>query len=385
MNTLLVILASTVTLLAPEDGAVYDTCPPQVREFLANPAKRIENLPAKGLGGSAVHNDWTMQLAQDCSRLVRKGEQPFRWSADIPLKTVDLEFSETPDFAKVDRQTYRSTDYHQCRGMRPYYLKLGTKYYWRVRVRDSEGKDVLSETRTFTTVAEPPRMIGVPAFNRRDFGGGVNADGSKIRQGLLFRGGGVPPQLNAETGNMSAKKMTVEGVRELYINHLGIKTDLDLRGKVEPKGPDVADVGIQCFAFALDGYHMYLPPNLPLYREIFKVLADEKNYPIYVHCAVGCDRTGSLGILIDGVLGRDDKWCYDNYELSSMHPELPRFRYGRKGGELFSYFDPASPRFDHKKPKVTGKTIRENVVQYLLSIGVKQEEIDSIRRIMIEN
>ena len=59
MNALLVILASTVTLLAPEDGAVYDTCPPQVREFLANSAKRIENPPEKDLGGFAVHNDWS--------------------------------------------------------------------------------------------------------------------------------------------------------------------------------------------------------------------------------------------------------------------------------------------------------------------------------------
>ncbi|NLE41428.1 MAG: tyrosine-protein phosphatase [Lentisphaerae bacterium] len=95
--------------------------------------------------------------------------------------------------------------------------------------------------------------------------------------------------------------------------------------------------------------------------------------PLYFNCAVGSDRTGTIAFLLDGVIGREDRYFYDNYELPSFNVNLPRYRYCRKGSELFGYFAPKD-----------GGTIRESVVQYLLGIGVTQAEIDSIRKIMVE-
>ena len=91
-------------------------------------------------------------------------------------------------------------------------------------------------------------------------------------------------------------------------------------------------------------------------------------------CTDPCgDRTGTIAFLLDGVIGREDRYFYDNYELPSFNVNLPRYRYCRKGSELFGYFAPKD-----------GGTIRESVVQYLLGIGVTQAEIDSIRKIMVE-
>ena len=45
MNTLIVILASTLTLVTPENGAKYDTHSPCVKEFLSNPEKRTKPRP----------------------------------------------------------------------------------------------------------------------------------------------------------------------------------------------------------------------------------------------------------------------------------------------------------------------------------------------------
>ena len=40
MNTLVLVLASTLTLTAPDNGATYDTHTPWVNEFLSHPAER---------------------------------------------------------------------------------------------------------------------------------------------------------------------------------------------------------------------------------------------------------------------------------------------------------------------------------------------------------
>ena len=46
--------------------------------------------------------------------------------------------------------------------------------------------------------------------------------------------------------------------------------------------------------------------------------------------------------------------------------------------------DPTHPRHEKEGPKLTGRNIRENAVQFLLSIGVPQEHIDAFREIMLE-
>jgi hypothetical protein len=85
---------------------------------------------------------------------------------------------------------------------------------------------------------------------------------------------------------------------------------------------------------------MYYQPNLPELRKIFTFLADAENYPVYINCAVGSDRTGTLAFLISGVIGRDERYFYDDYELPSFNVNLPRYRYSRKAVELFETFAP---------------------------------------------
>ena len=119
------------------------------------------------------------------------------------------------------------------------------------------------------------------------------------------------------------------------------------------------------------------------------ILADRKNYPVYIHCMVGSDRTGTLFAVLDGVLGREDKYIYDDYELPSMNEWLPRFRYGRKSAELFGYLDPNAPKWKEIHEEVGScklycKTLRENAEKYLLDLGVPKAHIDAFREIMFE-
>ncbi|MBR5388667.1 MAG: tyrosine-protein phosphatase, partial [Clostridia bacterium] len=56
-----------------------------------------------------------------------------------------------------------------------------------------------------------------------------------------------------------------------------------------------------------------------LLKRIFYYLTDEKNYPIYVHCNAGADRTGTVAFLINGLLGVSFEDLTRDFELTSTY------------------------------------------------------------------
>ncbi len=393
--------AATVRLSAPDDGALYDLHSPCVKEFLEHWEERGVKPPRPKLteeelaqsnrqyiayqkwreAGSPkekrvklwedrfnfyMHNSWTRPLMKRAEE-EEKTYKPFKWTVEGAVTNVTVEFSTTPDFKDVLTEKIGSEKGRYFTSIRPSYLLLGTRYWWRIRAKDREGAEVLSDIRSFTTSDKPPRMIGRPSENMRDLGGGVNADGVPVRQGLLYRG-------QAPWARASLSFLT-----DRYANKLGIKTQLDLRGQDEFEArskqwgeTNLEKVGIHHVFFPIIPYHVSHPSIFESVRGMFTLLACETNYPVYFNCAVGSDRTGTIAFLLDGVIGRDDKYFYDDYELPSFNQNTPRYRYCRKGSELFHTFAKGD------------KPIREKVVAHLLKIGVKQEEIDAIRKIMLD-
>ncbi len=389
-------LAASIALVAPEDGAAYDTHSPCVKEFYANFEKRgvkparpplTEEEQRKKAEAEAkgqrwhdyfdfyMFNDYTKDLNE------RNGEEektwkPFEWKTDYNPEETWVEFSETPDFARpVVEKVERKWD----RAMRPRYLKLGTKYWWRVRAKDADGAETLSNVATFTTADVPPRMIGPPSWNTRDLGGGTNVFGAKIRQGLLYRSPAPPCN------------WTDERLRDYYIGKLGIVMELDTRGTNEVNelrtkwNEGNLDEIVKFHVYVpTEDYHLYHSRTKECMPKLFAYLADRGNYPIITHCSAGSDRTGTFCALIDGVLGRDDRYIYDDYESPSFSQWHPRFRYARKASGMFAALDPTSPRHEKEGPDLTGANMRENAEMFLLSIGVKKEHIDAFREIMLE-
>lgn len=384
------LLIAAIALTSPEDGTVYDLHSPCVKEFLANSDKRGEKPERPALTADEIatrdrmnakydawvaggrkkeekckkwedrfnfymHNPWSDALMKRAAE-EEKTYRPFSWKSDAVCDSYVIEFAEDESFSNPVVERSKGTS------ISPGYLKLGTKYFWRVK-----GGEEVSDIRSFTTTDIPPRIICSPSTNMRDMGGGKNADGVRVRQGLLFR------------GQASACKASADELKALYVEKLGIRSELDLRGRDEFLNrcktwgeSDLETIGIRHVFHPIIPYHVHYPPNLPEFREIFSFLANKDNYPVYFHCAVGSDRTGTIAFLLDGIIGRENQYFYDNYELPSFNPNLPRYRYCRKGSELFDTFGGE------------GVQMREKVVPYLLGIGVKQEEIDAIRDIMLE-
>ena len=115
---------------------------------------------------------------------------------------------------------------------------------------------------------------------------------------------------------------------------------------------------------------------------------------VYFHCSLGRDRTGTLDILLLGLLGvpeGDIGKAYEvtyfsgiGYSVSSSEQKnnpTPVFKNTRKA---WVYSD-VVPYFWSLADQTEGKTFAEGVEKYLLEVaGVSQKDIDDFRALMLE-
>ena len=255
------------------------------------------------------------------------------------------------------------------------HLFTGTKYYWFV-LNTELGEDgsefnLLSvSTRSFTT-AESPRCIEVEGVsNTRDIGGLAAIDGYRVKQGMIYRGG----KLEGIT----------EAGKEFFLNYLGLKTDLDLRtpgeggaGSGSPLGADVNYVNINGRYYVGD-MGIQSEEGKQVFAQEIRLFADPDNYPIYIHCSLGRDRTGTLAMVIEGLLGVNFNDLMKDYEISvfSVTGTLD-------GASVEGIRNNIKTTYDYLNT-FDGNNFSERVENYLLSIGITEEEIRTIRDLLLE-
>ncbi len=244
------------------------------------------------------------------------------------------------------------------------YLYVDTTYYYEIDVSLSNGRELLADG-SFNT-KNTPRVLEVDGvWNFRDIGGTRTISDNRINQGLIYRG--------TELDGANEKKfaITQTGV-SVMLEEFGIKTELDLRADVYVHRTNKLGEAV---SHKLLGFNMYkdifTSDGEKACREAFKELANEENYPIYVHCTYGKDRTGTLCYLLDLLLGVSEERSYKNWELSAL-----------TDGAL--NYTPMN-HFMDELDAFSGATMQEKVENYLLSIGVTNNEIDSIRNILLED
>ena len=248
-----------------------------------------------------------------------------------------------------------------------YNLQLGMKYYARVS-NDTECSDVI----TFYIAMETPRSIYIPGLvNVRDFGGWQTNSGKRIKQGLLYRGCKM---------NLCAKnrppQLTEEG-KLVMVNQLGIKTDIDLRAdSLELKRTGVLDdFGVQYMILPCNAYEEFFWDRCSEgNRRIFEELANKDNYPIYLHCWGGADRTSMVMFMLGAILGLSEDDLLLDYEYTSLAIWGVRTRNGegiQNTKKFLSKFGPVENWVD-------------NAVKYLYSIGITDEVMEKIRDIFIQ-
>lgn len=236
------------------------------------------------------------------------------------------------------------------------YLCVDTTYYYRVTVYKSEGTEmVIGRFKT----ADTPRILSIDGLtNVRDIGNWPTDSGKKIKQGLLIRGAEMD---GAVESDYCLTSQSLLDMREV----LGIKTDMDLRAQTATSR-DALGACVEHMYYDMVQYEdIFTEVGKERIRALFSDLADPDNYPIYLHCTYGLDRTGTVCYLLEALLGVSRGDCLRDYGLSDRM-KIASIQTIEEGLENYN-----------------GTTLKEQTESYLLSCGVSEGQISSIRRIFL--
>lgn len=244
-----------------------------------------------------------------------------------------------------------------------YNLEIDTEYYWTVSTNEE-----ISTVSKFETSSEAPRMLYVDGVtNVRDIGGWITENGTRTRQGIIYRCG----RLNESADNGCSVIITESG-KKVMLNDLNVKTELDLRqthtGETGGITSSPLGEGVTYINCPIDWSGDLHGDNNEQILKIFSILSDKNNYPIIVHCSIGTDRTGMLSFLLNALLGVSEEDLYRDYMFSNF-AEIGGTRKLTKLTESQYYNDVKN---------ASGNTLSEKAYNFLHEIGVPKEQLNAI-------
>jgi protein-tyrosine phosphatase len=311
---------------------------------------------------------------KDFFKFMKNPFSPIIVSWEYPSGTVtnfSVEIATKPDFSDAKAIGVGADD----RSCELYNLLKSTEYF--VKVTAYSGENILNEAETsFWTTSMGPRVMNVDGiYNVRDLGGYTVHGGETTLQGLIYRGGALTPADIYDSQLTEAGKKTMS-------EEMGIKTEIDLRSPTEAGNLSESVIpGASLIYIPIGGYGDAFSDSTvgkQAYQKLFSTLANENNYPIYCHCTGGADRTGTVSFLLNALLGVDEETLIKDYEFTSFSIYHMR---NTKEGEYASLF----AEFRNKLEAFEGSTLQEKVENYLLSIGVTENEIYNIRAIISDH
>lgn len=223
----------------------------------------------------------------------------------------------------------------------------------------SIGKLIPMGTRRFI------RGSGVNNYdlNIRDLGG-LTCDGGTIKYGKIIRGGAV------YTGD-------TETVRILH-DEVGIRAELDLLGGYlgNITSPIGNDVDFCCPTEDGTTWIYYDLTKTSSMRNAFRFIFDsvKRGRMLYYHCQQGADRTGTMSVLIEGLLGVPQNQIDVDFELTSFSSDGNGLRKRNDAG----YKNLITVKINN----LHGNTFRDKIVNYVASLGFTAQEINDFRNAM---
>ena len=390
-------------MVTPKDGEVFCAHKPEHSRFLA--------LSREERRRQFLDKEWRARIVREdiASSPVplrlewKDGEGPYSVTIELGGNTV---FETNTVATSVD----------------VYNLEIAREYAWTVR---SGGECVRGKFRTSDL---PPRIIYLPDVrNIRDMGGWTGLGGRKIRQGMVYRSGGL--NFNAHTyynceetlafykagvleerfGEIGRKvKMQIErdkgefrfdpkapflrrsiikemhkGKERLTAEGLGIakdvlklKSDIDLRGSDECWGMtgSPAGDGVKWWHYPIHPYSRIADAGVKKnIAKVFEVFLEEKNYPIDFHCIGGADRAGSIAFILGAVLGMCDNDLDKDWDFTCFSYESQYFGHKNRFDRLRAVFN-----------SYPGDTTRDKVEAYLKELGFTDADFGKLREILLE-
>ena len=171
----------------------------------------------------------------------------------------------------------------------------------------------------FNTVGKEHQLLIRSAIrNCRDLGGWTTTDGKTVKYRKVYRGGRLEPSY-----------LDSEGIAILKTE--GIKAQLDLRGQSDVlsestfKTKNIWPEGEYAFCAPVieEGYSQMLRNDKEKTRQCIQFIMNcvAQNKPVYFHCSLGRDRTGTVAMLTLGILGVPEGDISKEYELTQFAPQ----------------------------------------------------------------
>lgn len=250
-----------------------------------------------------------------------------------------------------------------------------------------------------TPTADPPeRHVALNgAFNFRDLGGYLGADGRRVRWRTLFRADGL-------------SRLHDEDL--IVLGELGMRSVLDLRtggevdhGRVDadalgwryhhlsvlseewepvalPQDADAAEVLGSLYVQMLD-------EGAAEFAAALRLLSDADHVPAVFHCAAGKDRTGVLAALVLGLLGVDHHVIVEDYSLSGHRMEQLVERLKAESPEARNAMNDQPAAYWAAPPDAMAQLLRHidaeygSIAGYTASIGADEGVTDGLRATLL--
>ena len=245
------------------------------------------------------------------------------------------------------------------------------KNYFKVVANYTDGSKDETAILEYTVKNNGPRNLKVGNMtNCRDLGGRITEDGGTIKQGLIFRTCG---------NNYNMRGLTYdEEAKTTFIDELKVKSEINVSND---DSYNFSFQGVKLKKFYMDyggSANHHLSRNAESVKNYFNYLADENNYPVFYHCRIGTDRTGLCTIMTLGLLGVSENTIYQDYLFSNFGAIGEKRYIGEKAGQdnIKNYMAEIN--------RLSGKTFKNKVYNFLLSIGVTKENLNKVISILTE-
>lgn len=289
-----------------------DICDPIVRNYLDATDYETEFAALKVMTGS----NKDVQVAKVTVKVQKDAPKPYSFVISSEADFAQFTATEIEIDGTADEQGYIQVVYDVEKSLIP-----GNEYFW--KVTDKDGKT--ADYGKICVKDAPVRFVNIDNIrNVRDIGGWTAENGKKVAYGLIYRG----TRLN---GYSDGRMLLSDAGKAKMRDELGMMTEIDLRANDDSTGIDNT-VQKKCFfgetvkakndrnylKCAIGQYdHITGYQSCVYLKQIFSYFAKESNYPIYMHCNSGADRTGTVAFLLNGLLGVSFEDLTRDFELTS--------------------------------------------------------------------
>lgn len=347
---------------APEvkNGDVVVACNADVEKFLTDVNYATHDYTSTQLLTWAADNN--VQVCPGNSD--RPSEYSIRWTPTSSTEDVTVTLTEPTRVWTYSASA--DAGYVDISNLLP-----NTEYTYEAKA----GSKVLTQGSFRTTGKVHQLFFRTRIRNCRDLGGWKTEDGKTVKYRKVYRGGRLEASYLGKSGKNAIKTE-------------GIKAQLDLRGHSDVLSESTLKGIVDDYAFCApvieEGYSQMLQNDKEKTRQCMQFIMDcvDQDKPVYFHCSLGRDRTGTIAMLTLGILGVPEGDISQEYELTQFAPH----GYATSDGEKTKMTRLAD--YDGAANVIWGYagegSFQEGVNKYLLEIGISQADIDKFKANMLQ-